>query len=134
MLTTIFAVAFFCLCLQAAITDTLTFKIPNWMNLTFIILFVPAAFAANIGWGTAGSHILVGLVALVASFGLFSFNLFGGGDAKMIPGVLLWLGPTEMLERKKEIPYGVAIAAGAFMAAGQSPLLISFIKQISGTN
>ena len=89
----------------------------------------------------------------------------------MIPGVLLWLGPTgalpfvfgmaiyggvltvfllllrsavpahaapgfaqQMLERKKEIPYGVAIAAGAFMAAGQSPLLISFIKQISGTN
>jgi len=171
MLLMIFAVAFFCLCIQAAVTDTLTFKIPNWMNLAFLILFVPAAFASNLGWQAAGVHVLVGLAALVISFGLFSFNIFGGGDAKMIPGVLLWIGPAgvmhflmgmalaggaltivllsarrmvpveyapgfaqKILGEKKDIPYGVAIAAGAFMAAGQSPLLISFLKQVSGAS
>lgn len=171
MLTMIFAVAFFCLCIQAAVTDTLTFKIPNWMNLSFLVLFVPAAFASNIGWEAAGMHFLVGFVALVISFALFSFNIFGGGDAKMIPGVLLWIGPAgvmhflmgmalaggaltivllsarrslpveyapgfaqKILGEKKDIPYGVAIAAGAFMASAQSPLLGEFLMQISGAS
>lgn len=168
MLSMIFAVAFFCLCIQAGIKDTLTFKIPNWMNATFLILFIPAAFAASIGWQTAGIHLLVGFVALIVSFGLFSFNLFGGGDAKMIPGVLLWIGPAgvmhflvgmafaggilslilliarkavpveaapgfaqKILTEEKDIPYGVAIAAGAFLGASKSPLLVEFIGQIS---
>ena len=171
MLSMIFAIAFFCLCIQAGIKDTLTFKIPNWMNATFVILFVPAAFAASIGWQAAGIHLLVGMAALVISFGLFSFNLFGGGDAKMIPGVLLWIGPAgvmhflfgmvlvggllglvllivrkavpaevapgfaqKILSQKKDIPYGVAIAAGAFLAAPKSPLLVEFIKQLSGVH
>jgi len=171
MLTTLFAIAFFCLCIQAALTDTLTFKIPNWMNLSFLILFVPAAFAASIGWETAGAHILVAATALIISFGLFSFNIFGGGDAKMIPGVLLWIGPSgvmhflfgmaisggiltvvlltarrgvpveyapgfaqKMLGQTDDIPYGVAIAVGAYVAAAQSPLLIAFLKQFSGAS
>lgn len=169
MLASIFAVIFFCLCIQAGIKDTLTLKIPNWMNLSFLLLFIPAAFASQIGWVTAGAHILVGMVALIISFGLFSFNIFGGGDAKMIPGVLLWVGPDgalaflfgmalaggalsivilmarktvpaeaapgfaqKILQKDNGIPYGVAIAAGGFMAAGQSPLLIELIQQLSG--
>ena len=171
MLTIIFAIIFFCLCIQAAFTDTLTFKIPNWMNLSFLVLFVPAAFAANIGWETAGIHLLVAATALIISFGLFSFNIFGGGDAKMIPGVLLWIGPAgavhflfgmaiagglltifllsarqmvpvemapgfarKIIGQKKDIPYGVAIAVGAFVAAGQSPLLIAFVQKFSGAS
>lgn len=169
MLSVLFAVAFFCLCLQAGIKDTLTFTIPNWMNGTLILLFIPAAFAANIGWDIAGWHILTGLLALVVAFGLFSFRIFGGGDAKMIPGVLLWLGPTgalpfllgmalaggglalavllarksipvdiapgfaqKILKKDNGIPYGVAIAAGAFMGAAQSPLLIGTLQLLSG--
>lgn len=169
MLTLFFAIAFFCLCIQAAIKDTVTFTIPNWMNLTFLLLFVPAAFAAQIGWSVGASHLLVGLIALVISYGLFAFNIFGGGDAKMIPGVMLWIGPAgwlhfaigmamaggmlalivltmrktmpveyaplfahKILTPDNGIPYGVAIAAGAFFATEQSPLLIDLVKHLGG--
>jgi|GEM_PF-1917260 len=169
MLTMLFAIAFFCLCIQAGVKDTMTFTIPNWMNLTFLLLFIPAAFAAQIGWGVAGSHLLAGLVALVIAYFLHGFGLFGGGDAKMIPGVILWIGPAgsisflfgmalaggvlgliillarravpadiapvfakKILTAENGIPYGVAIAAGAFVAASHSPLLSGFLRQLSG--
>lgn len=171
MLTIFFAIAFFCLCVQAGIKDTLTFKIPNWMNATFVLLFIPAAFASNLGWELAGLHILAGLTALIISFGLFSFNIFGGGDAKMIPGVLLWVGPSgvlhfivgmalaggllgvvillarkavpaeaapgfaqKILQQDNGIPYGVAIAAGAFLASSQSPLLSDLLNLLNGVS
>lgn len=169
MLSVFFALAFFCLCAQAALKDTMTLTIPNWMNATLIVLFVPAAFAASIGWQAGGAHLLVGLIALVIAFGLFAFNIFGGGDAKMIPGVLLWIGPAgvlhfifgmvvaggllgliilmarkaipagiapgfaqKVLSSENGIPYGVAIAMGAFIAAPKSPLLIQLINQVNG--
>jgi len=169
MLTMLFAIAFFCLCVQAGVKDTMTFTIPNWMNLTFLLLFIPAAFAAKIGWSTAGIHLLLGFIVLIIAYVMHGFGLFGGGDAKMIPGVMLWIGPAgsvsflfgmavaggvlgliiilarravpadiapvfaqKILTAENGIPYGVAIAAGAFFAAGQSPLLIDFITQLSG--
>jgi len=171
MLSTVFALIFFCLCLYAAFKDTISFTIPNWLNISFFILFVPAAFAASLGWQIAGLHLMVGAIALVVSFGLFAFRVFGGGDAKMIPGVLLWVGPAgalhfifgmaivggllsviilsvrrvypvevapnfarKILTPENGIPYGVAIAFGGFMAAGQSPLLISFVNLLNGVH
>ncbi len=107
-MSVVFALIFFCLCIFAALKDTVTFTIPNWLNLSFLIVFVPAAFAAQIGWQTAGAHIIAGAIALIVSFGLFSFRLFGGGDAKMIPGVILWVGPTGALQ----FVFGMAMLGG----------------------
>lgn len=169
MLSAIFAVAFLCLCVQAGVKDMVSLTIPNWMNLTILVLFFPAALVAGIGWETFGVHLLVGGVALIVAFGLFAFNVFGGGDAKMIPGVLLWIGPAgvmhfllgmavvgglltvlllmmrnlmpaevapgfaqKVLNKQNGVPYGVAIAAGAFLAAPQSALLIDFVNKING--
>ncbi|MEE9380816.1 MAG: prepilin peptidase [Hyphomonadaceae bacterium] len=97
MLSLIFAGAFFLLCLFASLKDLASLTIPNWVNAGFVLLFFPAALALGISWETFGLHLLLGFVALVAGFALFSFNFFGGGDAKMIPGVLLWLGPAGAL-------------------------------------
>lgn len=109
MLANFFAVVFFCLCLQAAIKDCMTLTIPNWMNAALVVLFVPAAFAGGIGWSTGGAHLLVSVIALAVAFGLFAFNIFGGGDAKMIPGVLLWIGPAGVLH----FIIGMAFIGGA---------------------
>lgn len=166
MISAIFGAAFFVLCLQAAIKDTLSLKITNGLNLSIVALFVPAAFAAQIGWGAAGAHLLTGLIAFIVSYLLFSFRLFGGGDAKMIPAVLLWIGPAgwmhfvigmalsggvlaltlllarraipvevtpgfaqKIMNKENGIPYGVAIAVGAFFAAPHSELLNAFLNQ-----
>ena len=168
MISAIFGAAFFVLCLQAAIKDTLSLKITNGLNLSIAVLFIPAAFAAQIGWSAGGWHLLAGLIAFVISYLLFAFGLFGGGDAKMIPGVVLWVGPAgwlhflagmalsggllaitillmrravpaalapgfaqNILNKENGIPYGVAIATGAFLAAPHSELLNEFLSHFS---
>ncbi len=165
MILNLFAASFFALCLFAAIRDTETLTIPNWLNAWLAFLFVPACILAAPGWDVAGWHILAGSLAFVISVALFMAGVFGGGDAKMIPGVMLWVGPAgtvsflygmviaggilailviiarrivpahaapgfayETLQQGKGVPYGVAIAVGAFLAAPSSPMLTSFLS------
>lgn len=165
MILSLFAASFFALCLFAAIRDIETLTIPNWLNAWLAFLFIPACILAAPGWDVAGWHLLVGAIAFAISIGLFMTGVFGGGDAKMIPGVMLWVGPAgavtflygmviaggvlavmviiarrfvpahgapgfayETLQQGKGVPYGVAIAIGAFMAAPASPILTSFLN------
>lgn len=93
MILTLFAISFFVLCLYAALIDIETLTIPNWLNGWLAFLFVPAVIVAAPGWEVAGWHLLVGAIAFVVSVGLFFVGVYGGGDAKLIPAVLLWLGP-----------------------------------------
>ncbi|MCR9077689.1 MAG: prepilin peptidase [Hyphomonadaceae bacterium] len=168
MILALFAASFFALCLFAALIDIETLTIPNWLNGWLAFLFVPTAIIAAPGWDAAGLHVLVGLIAFIVSVGLFFLGFYGGGDAKFIPAVMLWLGPAGAVpflvatamaggvltilivilralvprgvtpgfgvatfEDRKGIPYGVAIAAGAFYAAPASPLLTDFLSQIA---
>lgn len=167
MILSILGVVFFCLCLYAAGHDFSCLKIPNWLNLAIAALFIPAAGVSGLPLEMVGGHVIAGVVAFVLGYGLFAFGIIGGGDAKMLPGVLLWLGPDAALpflfymamaggvltlcliiarkavpveivpgkirasfEEKAGVPYGVAIAAGAFAAAASSPLLVELVNQI----
>ncbi len=94
MLLTFLGLIFFALCIFAAINDISRLTIPNWLNLSIAALFVPAAITAGLPIEMIGGHVLVGLVAFAIGFGLFAVGVFGGGDAKMIPAVLLWTGPS----------------------------------------
>lgn len=160
MLLMILAALFLLLCLFAAAHDINRLTIPNWLNLTLAGLFIPAAAVSGLPLEIIGGHVLAGLLAFMAAFGLFALRLFGGGDAKMIPAVVLWMGPGAAFpfliymavvggvcalavlvirrgipaalipgfmrapfEPDAGVPYGVAIAAGAFLAGSQSPLL-----------
>lgn len=93
MILSLFAISFFALCILAALIDIETLTIPNWLNGWLAFLFVPAAILAAPGWETIGWHVLVGAIAFVVSVALFFLGVYGGGDAKFIPGVLLWVGP-----------------------------------------
>jgi prepilin peptidase CpaA len=93
MLLLILAGLFFGLCLIAALHDIHSLTIPNWLNLGLAGLFVPAALVSGLPIELLGGHLLSGALAFVIAFGLFAFRIFGGGDAKMIPGVVLWMGP-----------------------------------------
>lgn len=167
MILAVFAAAFFVLCIYAALIDIETLTIPNWLNGWLAFLFIPAAIVSAPGWDVAGLHLLVGTIAFVVSVGLFFLGVYGGGDAKFIPAVMLWLGPAgaapflvatalaggiltivvvimrglmpkgvapgfgvATFEEHKGVPYGVAIAIGAFMAAPTSPLLSGLLSQI----
>lgn len=88
---------FFALCVFAALHDVNRLTIPNWLNLTIAALFVPAGLVSGVPLEILGGHLLAGGLAFVMAFGLFAFRVFGGGDAKMIPGVVLWMGPAAAL-------------------------------------
>jgi prepilin peptidase CpaA len=156
---------FLALCLFAALHDVNSLTIPNWLNLALAALFIPAAVFSGLPIEILIGHVLAGLTAFVIAFGLFAFRVFGGGDAKMIPAVMLWVGPSASMEflftmavtgglcamvillvrqtipaavvpgpirapfeEKAGVPYGVAIAAGVFMASPASPILSQTLK------
>ncbi len=100
---------FLALCLFAALHDVNRLTIPNWLNITLAVLFVPAALASGLPLEMIGGHVLAGGLAFVIAFGLFAFRIFGGGDAKMIPAVVLWMGPAASLP----FVYWMAIIGGA---------------------
>lgn len=168
MILAILGGAFLILCAYAAIHDIHRLTIPNWLNLTLAGLFVPAAIVSGLPLEIIGGHLMAAALAFLVAFGLFAFNIFGGGDAKMIPAVMLWIGPSAALEfvaamaisgglcaflvlivrktmpvevlpgsvrapfeKDGGVPYGVAIAAGAFAAAGSTPFLTGILSQIS---
>jgi prepilin peptidase CpaA len=100
---------FLALCIFAALHDVNRLTIPNWLNITLAALFLPAALASGLPLQLLGGHLLAGGLAFVVAFGLFAFRIFGGGDAKMIPAVVLWMGPAASLP----FLYWMAIAGGA---------------------
>ena len=155
MILAMIAGLFLALCVFAALHDVNRLTIPNWLNVTLAVLFVPAAFVSGVPMEIIGGHLITALCAFLIAFGLFAFNIVGGGDAKMIPAVMLWVGaggacailiilvrktmPVEVVpgavrapfEEKAGVPYGVAIAAGVFAAGPQSPFLTDVLSRIS---
>jgi prepilin peptidase CpaA len=168
MILSLLAGLFLALCVFAALHDVNRLTIPKWLNLTLALLFVPAAAVSGVPLEIIGGHVIAAACALLIAFGLFAFNIFGGGDAKMIPAVMLWVGPSASItflftmavaggacaviiilvrmtmpaeavpgairapfEEKAGVPYGVAIAAGAFAAGAQSPFLAEVLSRIS---
>ena len=96
-----------------AMTDVLSYRIPNWIPGALIVLFPPAAFLAGMPLEMAGMHALVFAVALLIGMALFAFNIVGGGDAKFMAAVALWMGPLHIAK------YAVmfALVGGAFAFA-----------------
>ena len=92
----------------AAIHDVATMTIPNWVSIAFAVLFLPAALLVGADWASIGWHYLYGFVGLIVCIGLFSVGVFGGGDAKLLPAVLIWMGPGATLP----YIYGIALSGG----------------------
>lgn len=153
------------LTIAAGLHDLTTMKIPNWIPGLLILGFFPAALAAGFGPLDIALHFGVGVGALFVGMALFALNWVGGGDAKLLAAVCLWMGASgsavfliftalfggafclalifarghmralavggpawasRLLEPKGDIPYGVAIAAGALLAFPQSELMLRF--------
>lgn len=76
----------------AAAMDIFTMKIPNRVTLVLVLAFFPMALLAGLGPWQIASHIAAGILLLVLGFGLFAAGWFGGGDAKLMAGIGLWVG------------------------------------------
>ncbi len=156
-------IVFAALNICAAIYDALIRLIPNWVSVAIALLFLPAAYFAGLSLEQFGWHLVAGVIAFAIGVGLFYLKIWGGGDAKLVAAVCLWMGttgslsfvtafaiaggvvalPLVVLKRLKlqhknervaraldvkKVPYGIAIAVGAFWAAPYSPILQQVIR------
>lgn len=80
------------LVVAAGVSDLLTMRIPNWLNILIALAFFPLALATGLPMDALLWHCLTGAAVLVVGFGLFSAGFIGGGDAKLLAAAALWIG------------------------------------------
>ncbi len=80
------------LMIVAGAGDALSMRIPNWLTILIAAAFFPMAFITAMPLATFGLHAAAGLGLFVMGFALFSFGVFGGGDAKLLAAAGLWFG------------------------------------------
>lgn len=97
MISIFIAAVFAVLLIGAGVRDLLSFSIPNWVSFAIALLFIPAALAAGVGWTSAGLHLATGFAVLIIGMGMFAMGWVGGGDAKLLAAVSLWMGWPDVL-------------------------------------
>jgi prepilin peptidase CpaA len=81
----------FCIC-YAIISDFRTLLIPNWISVTLVGAF--AIFAAmHLKADAVPGHLMTMGILLVLSICFFVAGWIGGGDAKFLSAMALWMGP-----------------------------------------
>ena len=91
------------LLILAAISDVLSYTIPNTLVLALLGLFAILVAALAVtgfpgNWELIGFHLLAGAAALVVGMLLFALGWIGGGDAKLFAAAALWLGWNALFE------------------------------------
>jgi prepilin peptidase CpaA len=76
----------------AGAMDLLTMTIPNRVSLALIAAFLVAAPLAGFSLEAIGMHLAAFALVLAVGIGLFSLNLVGGGDVKLLAVAALWIG------------------------------------------
>lgn len=87
----LFSVVFTGFLLVACISDLKAFRIPNAVPLALMALFL-IKVAATAGIAVWPEHLVAfGMMALLGLVA-FGFGVIGGGDAKLMIAVALWIG------------------------------------------
>lgn len=76
----------------AAIGDLRSYTIPNWLNISVVVLFIPYATYAPLGHRDLALHLAAAAAVFAVSTLLFARGLFGGGDVKLLSSLALWVG------------------------------------------
>lgn len=93
----------------AALSDLLTFTIPNRVPLLLFLGYIAIAIYSGFTFEQVSQDLLCGFVVLLISVALFSFNLIGGGDAKLAAATAFWLGWENLFS------YGVVASLAGFL-------------------
>lgn len=84
------------LLITAAFFDFFKLKIPNFIPLAVCGLFAIACVADYTGYitlfNTISDHLMAGGIIFAIMLVMFFTNMIGGGDAKLLPAVALWVG------------------------------------------
>jgi prepilin peptidase CpaA len=92
----------------AAAMDLLTLQIPNRISIALLIAFVPLGILAGLDAWAFLEHVLAGTAMLGVGILLFIPGWFGGGDAKLLAAIALWVG----FDHLASYLFHVALAGG----------------------
>ena len=81
----------------AASSDLLTMRIANWLVLLLAAAYFILAFLAHVPLEQIGISVAASAAVLVVAFSFFAFGWIGGGDAKLVAAITLWVGVGLML-------------------------------------
>jgi prepilin peptidase CpaA len=106
----------------AAAMDLLTMTIPNRVSLALLLAFLPLGAAAGLDAWALLEHFAAGAAMLGFGVLLFIPGWIGGGDAKLLAAIALWVG----FDNLASYVFYVALAGGMlallFSAARSLPL------------
>jgi len=80
----------------AAYFDARQYRIPNGINLIVAALYPVHVLASESPVDWQGAAITAAVVFAIGVV-VFVFRIMGGGDVKLLAGVALWAGPTDVL-------------------------------------
>ena len=106
----------------AAAMDLLTMKIPNRISVAMVVAFFPLALLAGLSGWMILDHVAAGVLMLVLGVVLFMPGWFGGGDAKLMAAIGLWIGADNLLAYMLFVALAGGVIAAAFFAARSVPL------------
>lgn len=106
----------------AAAMDLFTMKIPNRISAVLVLAFFPLAALAGLGAWEVLDHVGAGLCVLALGIILFIPGWFGGGDAKLMAAIALWIGFDNLPLYALYVAIAGGIIAAAFNVARSVPL------------
>lgn len=80
------------LLVTGAVLDVVQFRLPNWLTLATAVTALPWLLRLVPVWPVGGLHLLAAVIMLLAGVLAFRFDLLGGGDAKWLASLVLWIG------------------------------------------
>ena len=87
-----------------------------------VLAFFPLALLAGLGGWDIADHVAAGVLMLVLGVLLFIPGWFGGGDAKLMAAIGLWIGPENLLPYMLYVALAGGMIAAAFSSARSVPL------------
>ena len=113
----------------AAAMDLLTMKIPNRVSAVIVLAFFPLALLAGLsGWDLL-HHLAAGLIMLAIGVALFIPGWFGGGDAKLMAAIGLWIGLDNLFPYVFYVALAGGMIATVFSSARSVPLPRVFLGE-----
>lgn len=91
-MTAALVLPFLALLMWAAACDIARMEIPNRISVLLALSYPPIAYLAGAPLDQIGWHLLYGAAALAIGFIMFQLSIFGGGDAKVLAGSVVWTG------------------------------------------
>lgn len=86
------------LCAYAAWSDIRTLTIPNFVPISLCLLFLGAVIiqevllTQSLFYSSLSQQLFATLLVFTVTALLFTFNIFGAGDAKLLTSLTLWTG------------------------------------------